>query len=147
MSDWKKDMDSLFRGQEAKAKDDEQKLAKNRSEAEAFCSSQVVPAFEELKEELEKHDREVRISPGPSGASLLVEYKGNTEFEYSIHVKVYTARAVPVQETRGFSEGKSWRSEGSLRSGLQDYTIDDITKEDIITNFLSSYRLQVHWKV
>ena len=147
MSDWKMGLDNMFKEKVAKAKDDDERIAKNQKAAEAFTASVVVPAFEELKVELEKHGREVRISPGSTGATLLVTYQGNTELEYRLHVKVYPTRAVPVPETQYYSDGKLWRGEGYLKSGAQDYSIADITKSDIINHFLMDYKLHVHGKL
>ena len=146
MSDWRKDRDSLFQEKEAKFKDDAVKIASSLKAAKEFCASRVVPAFEELKGELEKHGREVRIAPGLIGVSLFVNYQKHLEFEYAIRVKVYPGKALPVPETRFYSKDELCTYEGILRSGPQDYTVADITKQDIIAHFLQKYRPHVHGK-
>jgi len=53
----------------------EEKLTRIKSEVSAFYSNIVTPAFEELKAQLEKHQREVLISIGDESAIIATKYK------------------------------------------------------------------------
>lgn len=140
MSDWKSDMEGFFHEKQKKSQVDEDKLKETKSDVVKFFSAVVIPAFEEIKAELEKYQRESNVFGGTDSASIVISYKGYTEFTYSI--KVYPGTVFPHSEMhfRNPSEVKTYRAEGILRTGLQDYTIAQITKEEIIKQFLSDYK-------
>lgn len=141
MSDWKTDLDDFIRNKERQEKVDENKLKEIDSKVKEFYSTIVTPAFEELKKELEKHQREVQISAGHNLASIIVKYEGELELDYSIKVTVSPKGAHPSQQTHFRDKsGRTHRAEGYPRSGNQDYTIYNITKDDIIKNFISEYK-------
>ena len=140
MSDWKSDLEGFFHQKQKKAQVVEDKLKDTKSEVGTFFSAVVIPAFEEIKTELKKYQRESNVFGGIDSASIVISYKGYTEFTYSI--KVYPGTVFPCSEIhfRKPSEVKTYRAEGILRTGLQDYTIAQITKEEIIKQFLSDYK-------
>ena len=140
MSDWKADMEGFFHEKQKKAQVNEDKLKDTKSEVGTFFSAVVIPAFEEIKTELKKYQRESNVFGGIDSASIVISYKGYTEFTYSI--KVYPGTPFPCSEIhfRKRSEVKTYRAEGILRAGSQDYTVAQITKEEIIEQFLSDYK-------
>ena len=140
MSDWKSDMEGFFHEKQKKAQVGEDKLKGTKSEVGAFFSAVVIPAFEEIKTELKKYQRESNVFGGIDSASIVISYKGYTEFTYSI--KVYPGTVFPCSEIhfRKRSEVKTYRAEGILRAGSKDYTVAQITKEEIIKQFLSDYK-------
>ena len=143
MSDWKSDMEGFFHGKQKKARVDEDKLKETKSEVATFFSAVVIPAFEEIKTELEKYQRKGNVFGGIDFASIVISYRGYTEFTYSI--KVHPGTRFPYTEIlfRNPSEAKMYRAEGILRTGSQDYTIAQITKEEIIKHFLSDYKKHI----
>jgi hypothetical protein len=145
MSDWKSDLDDFFQKKEVKNKTIEVQLEETKSKVINFFKEVVVHAFEELKTEMEKHQRDVKISSGTDSASIVVYINGEKEFDYSIKVRVHPQRAIPYPETRfrDRTDGKTYRAEGFLRSGSQDYSINDISKDEIIKHFLTDYKNQV----
>jgi hypothetical protein len=140
MSDWKSDMKGFFQEKQKKGQVDGDKLKETKSEVARFFSAAVIPAFEEIKTELEKYQREGNVVGGIDSASIVISYKGYTEFTYSI--KVHPGTQFPYSEIhfRNPSEAKTYRAEGILRTGSQDCTIAQITKEEIIKHFLSDYK-------
>jgi hypothetical protein len=84
MSDWKSDMEGFFHGKQKKAQVNEDKLKDTKSEVGTFFSAVVIPAFEEIKTELKKYQRESTVFGGIDSASIVISYKGYTEFTYSI---------------------------------------------------------------
>jgi len=143
MSDWKSDLEGFFHQKQKKAQVDEDKLKGTKSEVATFFSAVVIPAFEEIKTELEKYQREGTVLGGIDSASIVISHKGYTEFTYSI--KVHPGTSFPYSEIhfRNPSEAKTYRAEGILRTGSQDYTIAHITKEEIIKHFLSDYKRHI----
>jgi hypothetical protein len=146
MSNWKSDLASFFNDKEQEIKMEEEKMTDTKIEVAKFYSAVVVPAFEELKAELEKYQREVRISSSTESASIIVSYKGETEFDYSIKVRIHPGKAFPYPETRfrDPSDGKNYLAEGFLGRGIQNYTTSQIDKDEIIQNFLSDYKSHMH---
>ena len=140
MSDWKSDMEGFFHEKQKKAQVDEDKLKDTKSEVGTFFSAVVIPAFEEIKIELKKYQRESNVFGGIDSASIVISYKGYTEFTYSI--KVYPGTVFPCSEIhfRKPSEVKTYRAEGILRVGPPGYTVAQITKEEIIKQFMSDYK-------
>jgi hypothetical protein len=114
MSDWKSDMEGFFHAKQKKVQVNEDKL--------------------------KKYQRESNVVGGIDSASIVISYKGYTEFTYSI--KVYPGTRFPCSEIhfRKGSQVKTYRAEGILRAGSQDYTVAQITKEEIIKQFLSDYK-------
>jgi choline/glycine/proline betaine transport protein len=147
MSDWKKDLNDLFKQKKAKKEIEKEKINKHSLEAEKFYLSVVIPAFEELKPELEKHGREVKINVSKKRASIRVNYEGNLEIGYEINVRIYPNYAHPYPECLYINPKNKLmcRSEGHFRSGSQDYSVLDISKEEIIQNYLNEY--EIHIKV
>jgi hypothetical protein len=99
----------------------------------------------ELKEELEKHGRRVNVYEGlGDNPSISVTYKGNDELEYSIKIS-RGLRPIPEIHFTDMRNGKRYKSEGYIRSGGQDYTIADISKNEIIKDFLNQYKDHVKY--
>jgi hypothetical protein len=146
MSEWKSDLASLFSEKEEN-KNNEEKLKITRAGVTKFYSEVVIPAFEELKIELEKYHREVKLYTGEVYASIIVGHQGETEANYSIRVRIIPGRAFPFPETIFIepSDGKSYRVEGFLRTGSQDYDITQINKDEIIQDFLSNYKMHLRY--
>jgi len=140
MSDWKSDMEGFFHEKQKKAQVDEDKLKDTKSEVGTFFSAVVIPAFEEIKTELKKYQRESNVFADIDSASIVISYKGYTEFTYAI--KVYPDMPFPCSEIH-FRKGsgvKTYKAEGILRAGSQNYTVAQITKEEIIKQFMSDYK-------
>ncbi len=142
MSQWKTDLANIFQNAEKEQKTTEEKQSVTNSEVAEFYSTVVKPAFEELQTELQTHGRQVTVSVSKGHASIVVNHEGDKECDYSIKVRTSPGHAFPYPETRFTdpSDGKSYRSEGHFRSGSQDYTTKDITKEEVIKHFLADYR-------
>lgn len=135
VDDWKKDLGTFLQD---KRKD---KKEERRQELEDFIRTVVVPAFEELKRELEKHSRAVSIRSAVTSASIKVEHGGEEEMTYWVQGLAFSDRTVPFPEIR-YRERRGVRfvrTEGTFGSGAQKYSVADVSHEDIIRNFLSYY--------
>jgi hypothetical protein len=108
------------------------------------CFSMVVrPAFEELKRELEKGQKVACISITAELASLQIEYHGETEFIYSLKpsIKPNGRAFLDVEEYfKDPTDGQFHRLKDFLRSGSQDYFLDQLEKDEIIKHFHKVYK-------
>jgi hypothetical protein len=146
MSDWKSELEISFNKKEQMIKANEEESKATQGKIAKFYSEVVVPAFEELKVELKKYLREVKVSGGINSATIEVKNKGELELIYSIKVRILPGRTIPYPEThyRDKSKNKSYRAEGKLRYGSQEYDLSQITKDEIIEDFLSHYKRQIN---
>jgi hypothetical protein len=144
MRDWKQDLDAFFRDRgEAPRSSTTDLLVRRNNEARTFIEQTVMPAFEELQVALAQYGREALLSTahkGRAAASIRVRNEGRDEFEYLIGVRVTPERAVPYAELIPHTGWPKRPIESPLREGTQDYGVSDITKEQVIAHFLSSYK-------
>lgn len=144
MRDWKQDLDAFFRNRgEAPRPSTTALLVRRNNEAGAFIEQTVMPAFEELQTALAQYGREALLSTahkGRAAASIRVRNAGRDEFEYLIGVRVTPERAVPYAELISHAGWPRRPIESPLWEGTQDYSVSDITKEEVIAHFLSTYK-------
>lgn len=143
MKNWKKMLASFFEIQKEEKEKKEKKHSHEKLRVEEFYSTIVNNAFEELKSELKKHGREVDVyTERRDFASIIVQFEGEEEFDYSIEVMLYPGLAFPrpVIHYTEWASSRRLRVEGLLRKGIQDYDISDITKDEIIEHFLNEYK-------
>ena len=136
MSNWRQQLDAAFQQAEAHKQQQQTTAAQEQSEAEEFFRTVALPAFEELKPELEKHGREVSVGAGRDSASIRVTYQGRLELQYVL--KAHGRRPFPETRRIDHSTGQQYKAEGYLRSD-NNYTFADITADEIIRHFLADY--------
>lgn len=139
MADWQKDVDDLFEAETQKSKLREEEEKKTKAEVERFYSTVVKPAFEEVKAKLEEHGKKVDVSVGHDYASIVVDRNDYKKYEYRIRVR----GSSPYTEQVYNLEGQRHRAVGWLRDSSGGYSVVDITKEEIINDFLKDYRNHV----
>ncbi len=144
MSEWKQDLDALFttRG-EAPHPSTSDLLMRRNKEARTFIDETVMPAFEDLQVALSRYGRVVVLSTahkGQTAASMRVRDEGQDEFEYLIGVRVTPDCAYPFVELVPHTGWTRHVEEDTLREGAQDYCVSGITKDEVISHFLSSYK-------
>jgi hypothetical protein len=147
MSDWKQDLDDFFRARgEAPRPSTNELLVRRNEEAGAFIQGTVLPAFEEVQAALARYGREALVNAAHKGqvaASIRVRNAGRDEFEYFIGTRVTSERAAPYVEVAIQTGWPRRTIEGALREGAQDYSVVDITKEEVIRHFLTAYKAQL----
>ena len=135
-NNWKQELGSFL---EEKRKD---KKEERRFELETFLRDVALPAFQELKGELEKHGRLVVIRESPTSSSIKVTHQGEEEITYSLQARTFSDRTVPYPAVR-YRERRGVRyvaTEGTFGSGAaQSLAVQDVAKADVIRNFLSYY--------
>jgi len=140
MTDWQNTLDSFF--EETR----ETKEITKETELTRFIHNVVNPAFEELRDQLTKHGRQVTIRETESSVAVLVHYQGKEELSYRIHGRLFPNGILPYAEIR-VKERKGLKIlsvDSMLRSGTSDYSIEDLKKEEVIEHFLDHYMRAIH---
>lgn len=136
MTDWKDDLKAFFTERssgEAAGEAD----AELRAEVRKFYASRVKPAFKEIRKELGRYGREVAIDVGDDHASIDVRFQGRLELNYRIVVR--GTRPYPESYYQ-VPSGGGLRSEGGFKTGARPAEITDVSRDDIVKDFLREYR-------
>ncbi len=136
MTDWKDDLRSFFerRSSDGTGGDVD---AGARTEIGKFYASRVKPAFKEIRKELSRYGREVAIDVGEDHASIDVRFRGRLELDYRIVIR---ERRPHPESYYQVPSGGGLRSEGAFRKGGRPAEMTDLSKDDIITDFVREYR-------
>jgi hypothetical protein len=149
MKNWKKTLANFFKKQKESRGEKEIKHSHDKLRVEKFYSTIVNPAFEELKSELRRYGRDVEVYiERKDFASIIVNFEGEEELDYSIEVMISPVRVFPrpVIHYTEWASSRRLRVEGLFRKGRQDYDISDISKEEIIEHFLNEYKNYIEYE-
>jgi hypothetical protein len=138
--DWKEDLDRFLRQRAANTVSEEKEAEQKKLEGKSFLASKVLPAFAELKVQLEKNGRTVTIYSGQDNVNITVMNAGLEEFNYSIEVSPLRAAPQTVEIITDRRTGKKLNAQGTLRSKSHGYSVSSITKEEIIQEALRKYK-------
>ena len=135
MADWRDNLGGAFEGGVRRTKEQE------AAGITSFIRNVAIPAFEELRSELEQYGRDVTLRRADTSATLIVYNGGVEEITYRIQSRTFPKGVVPFADMRFKERGglKLVRRESMFRSGDADYTIQDVSKQEVIENFLSHY--------
>lgn len=143
MADWKGQLAGFF--EESK----KSRVEAEQSEMAGFLSRVVIPALNDLRAELMKHGRSVVVRESRNSAVIVVSHNGEEEISYRIQSRTFPNTVLPFAEIR-FRERRGRRLisvESMFRSGSHDYSLNDVTKGEIIENFLENYTTRVRPEV
>jgi hypothetical protein len=149
MENWKKILANFFKRQKESKEEKEIKHSHEKLRVEKFYSTIVNPAFEELKSELKRYGRDVEVyTERRDFASIIVNFEGEEELDYSIEVMISPVRIFPrpVIHYTEWASSRRLRAEGLLRKGRQDYDISEVSKEEIIEHFLNEYKNYIEFE-
>ena len=152
MNTWQNNLKNMFDEKEEKESEKKERTKDSEIQFAEFIIQTVRPAFEELSIQLKRHKRTTGIFDNNRNyASITVQKMSESgiteeEFQYVIRLPLDAEQAYPITEThiRDKKDGKTYVVQGSLRSGEQDYTTKDITKDDIIQHFLQQYEMYMN---
>lgn len=117
------------------------RLEERREEITEFIQNTVIPAFEQIRTELENFDREVEIVPGKYKGRMVVRKDGVEEFSYVIRGNAYHRMSFAWPVLRNDDDNQVTRAEIQRPGGLrQAFNLNEFTQEGIIEDFLDSYR-------
>ncbi|MBM4143226.1 MAG: hypothetical protein FJ225_06505 [Lentisphaerae bacterium] len=139
MSDWREDL-GRFMEQGDKARKQER-----RTDLEIFIAEKVVPALEQVAAEIDKHGRRATLRSSATSAALTVTRAGEEEMTYRVMGRTLPNGVLPCAEVR-FRQRKGLRFitvESMFRSGAQDYTLADVTPDEIVRDFVQNYTSRV----
>ncbi|MDI6774995.1 MAG: hypothetical protein QME60_06330 [Verrucomicrobiota bacterium] len=139
MADWKGKLGVFFHEVE------KVKQEKSGADVARFVVEVAIPAFEEIKTEMEKHGRTVTIRNQVGSATLSVHHNTEEELTYRIQCRIFPAHIVPYVDLR-FRQRKGLRLirvEATIREGRSEYRLADITKEEIVEHFVENYTRRV----
>lgn len=142
MDDWKKELDDHFNELKTTKKEIKDRHENLKNEAKRFLKKSVMPAFLEIKTELNRHKRECSLDSKKDWAVLLVKKNKKKEFVYEINLnadddKLLASKSVYMPNEKGKLK---LGVEGKIRNAGHSMRLDKITKEDIIGDFLEEYK-------
>ncbi len=140
MADWRNDLHSFF------DQHDKQEQEKELPPFVTFVRTVVLPAFQELKPELEAHGRTVTIRASDNAPAISIALDGQEEMTYRLQSRLCVDRMLPYAEIR-IRQRNGLRLitvESMLRSGSGNYTLEDITQEEILRHVLQQYTSRVN---
>lgn len=112
----------------------------------AFFDEKVLPAFRELKKEIEKHGRTARIEHLPFQADFIVMKDGEEEYVYTVKGHAYQRAQFALPEMDKKSQPRNLRAEISRAGGKpSDYEIRDCSKDGLIRDFIKEYAKWMGW--
>ena len=105
---------------------------------EQFLTATVIPAFGELAAELAKHGQQAEIRIDSTEARLRIPLAQQIAYTYCVKVRSEISGMQPYPEVHIGSDLRYGVRSGHFRSNLA-YSITDITRDEIIHNFLLDY--------
>jgi len=139
MNDWKQNLNEFFQ------ETDKSRQKEKEPELSRFITRVVGPAFQEIAAAMELHDREVTVRNTSNSAAIVVSHNGNEEIRYRVQGRTFPHTVLPYAEIR-YRERKGLKLitvESMLRSGPPNYTLKDVSREEVIRNFLEHYMRRV----
>lgn len=138
MADWKLELEDIFLSdsQASRAERENARFAK-------FLREVATPALTEIAEEMRRLGRHATVREAPASTILTVYRDANVEeICYSIIRQFVNDGILPRANVRVVrTNSRSTNHDESLRPMGERYTIDDVTKEDVIRSFLVFYRM------
>jgi hypothetical protein len=139
MPDWQSELSDFFE-QKDKPQETEQLNTEDAwTISSAYFSGTVVPALEEIEYEIEKYGRDGMVWGSADMAYIDVTYNGERELKYVIRTDLPNLRPFTEIHYVDHETGKVVISKGIFRFTKQDYTMEEVTQEVIIKDFLSEY--------
>jgi primosomal protein N'' len=142
MENWKNDLEAYFSEQKVTKKEIKNQKEETRKLVKHFMKGEVIPAFEALQKEFEKHKRELEIDAKKEWAAVMVKKNKHKEFVYEVNInvdddKLMVSKSVYTPNKKGKLK---LGVEGKIRNADNSLMMKSIKKEDIISDFLEYYK-------
>ncbi len=138
MGDWKLELEDIFLSdsQASRAERENARFAK-------FLREVVTPALTEVAEEMRRLGRTATVREAPASTILTVYRDANVEeICYSVTRQFVNDGILPRASVRVVrTNSRATSHDEPLRPVDERYTIDDVTKDDVIRSFLTFYRM------
>ena len=144
MTEWKKKLADLFgRSIEEPSQMlmDDAAAIKQREAADKFLCTIVDPALRDLALELYKYERKACTFGGNIlSRDMEIHFQNRIEFRYFINIFIGSIKTtVHTSYMARFQSGREEQGESIIMKDDKQADIADITKEDIINDFLKQY--------
>jgi hypothetical protein len=138
VSDWRTELDDFLKKRETLELAERESEGAWLLEAEAFLDGTVMPAFEQLCEQLQKHGREVKVSREEGLATITVLFEGRPEIMY----RLYADPKAPSVEYAFVSHesGKALKAADLITDEEGPVPAGAIVQETIIRHFIRKYK-------
>ncbi len=146
--DWRQRLDALIQRQKRPPEPKAVNVERAREQLSGFISAKVVPAFEQIADELSKRDRRCEIESNDYHATITVLHGEDEEFSYAMRARAYLRMsfALPDVSRPGRRRREVYRGEVVLDKGAgKEQPIDRWTVQAIIDNFLAEYAKWMDW--
>ncbi|TVQ55543.1 MAG: BCCT family transporter [Phycisphaerales bacterium] len=144
--DWRKRLQYVIQGYERYTKAAAERHEQAMPRIASFLDGTVLPAFEQIKAQLEEHRRSAEIEREIDRATLTVHRDGEQEFSYSVHCLVREPLTFAFPEFTVKPDEVSIRAEVVLSTGRsREYALDKMTKETIFNDFVAAYARWMGW--
>ena len=145
MADWKEKLTDLFENQSEEKYNHkinpDAATTKLQKKGDEFLCSVVDPALRDLAGELYKYERKACTFGGSTlSREMEVRFQNRVEFRYVINV--YTGAIKTTVHTSyqaRYQSGREEQGEAMIMKDGKQADITDITKDDIIDNFMKQY--------
>ncbi len=142
MDDWKNELALHFKEQKKTKKELKHRKAETRQAAKSFMQTHVLAAFEDLKKEFKKHKHDVEIDHKKGHAAILIKKNKHKEFVYEINIlmdegELLASKSVYMPNDKGKLK---LGVEGKIRNAANSMKTKQISKEEIIQDFLEDYK-------
>ncbi|MEX0885022.1 MAG: BCCT family transporter [Phycisphaeraceae bacterium] len=138
--DWREHLGAIAEAPGGVATRPQLDMPDTREHIRQFIANTVIPAFQEIERELEKHGRDVRIEKRADQAALTVYHQGEEEFSYAVRGRAYHKLAFAFPHMGLDDKARIVRGEVVLPSGHpHGYELQHFTREGIIRDFLDEY--------
>jgi choline/glycine/proline betaine transport protein len=142
--DWRKELKHLYEVMEKEVTTSP--AIEAQESIKAFFDEKVLPAFKEIKKEVEKYGRTAKIEHLPFQAELTILKDGEEEYSYSIIGHAYQKPRFAFPEMEMKATPRVLRAEISRAGGKpSSYAIREFTREGIIQDFIQEYSKWMNW--
>ena len=147
MADWKKKLSDFFKQSEeekGRGLKLEADAIKSSDAAEKFLCTVVDLALKDLAKELCKYERKAyTFGGGRLSRELEIRFQNRVEFRYIINVYTGAVKAIVHTSCMArYQSGHEQLWEGIIMRYGKQADITDITKDDIISDFLKQYKVR-----
>jgi hypothetical protein len=139
---WKVELDEYFMERKKTKNGLEAKKERKRKAIRHFMKKVARPAFEDLVDELKRYKRDCEIDSKKNWAALLVRHNKKKELVYEIKI-TEVEESLIVGKKIYFPNDKGKLKlgvEGKIQNHRNSPNLDDVEREDIIADFLNSYK-------
>ena len=139
MNDWRAELGTFLTDHNRKSR-----AEKDAARFKDFLSVTALPALQEIGNELKKYGRAASIRQTEAAAVLSVSFGDEDEITFYVLYRTMTdATILPCAEAHYRTRKGQAPSKANVffRDPSTPYSLEDVTKEEIIQGFLKVYRL------